>query len=111
MYTVQIEHECGCFKKSEFAREKSFDTQKDAYNYSNIVAEFMNEEFCSKHHFFAQKAEDDQFFIRVVENPNAGSSCSSGSCNTGSCDMGNDATVGVYNLSDESCGTGSCGCS
>jgi hypothetical protein len=80
-----MEHECGCFKKSEYTNDKSFDNQQDAYNYANIVTEFMNEEFCSKHLFFAQKADDDAFVIRVVENPNASASaCStdSGSCGT-----------------------------
>jgi hypothetical protein len=80
MYSVQIEHECGCFKKSEYEREKSFETQKDAYAYSHIIAEFMNEEFCQKHHFFPQKTEGDLFVIRVSDNPNSGGSCSTGSC-------------------------------
>ncbi len=86
MYTVQMEHECGCFKRSEYESEKSFDKQQDAYNYSNIVAEFMNEEFCTKHLFFAQKTGDNTFLIRVSENPNAGSSCSTGSCGPCGCD-------------------------
>jgi hypothetical protein len=85
MYTVQIEHECGCFKRSEFTGEKSFDTQQDAYNYTNIVAELMNDEFCKKHLFFAQKSGDQEFLIRVVDNPNSGSSCSSGSCGPCGC--------------------------
>lgn len=92
MYTVHIEHECGCFKRSEYSSEKSFETQQDAYNYSHILAELMNEEFCTKHHFFAQKMDGDSFLIRVADNPNA----SSGSCGTGS--------------SASSCSTGSCGC-
>lgn len=85
MYTVQMEHECGCFKRSEYASEKSFENQQDAYNYANIVTEFINEEFCGKHLFFAQKSGDNSFMIRVVDNPNAsGSSCgtSGGSCGT-----------------------------
>ncbi|EIF52053.1 hypothetical protein [Sulfurovum sp. AR] len=91
MYTVQMEHECGCFKRSEYASEKTFDNQQDAYNYSKIAAEFMNEDFCSKHLFFAQKTSDNTFLIRVAENPNTGGSCgtsSAGSCSTesgGSC--------------------------
>ena len=92
MYNVNIEHECGCFKKSEYKSHKSFDNQQDAYTYSNIVCELMNEEFCTKHLFFVQKTEEDHFLIRVVNNPNAGGSCSTGSCSTGG-----------------SCGT-SCGC-
>lgn len=85
MYTVQMEHKCGCFKRSEFESDKSFEKQQDAYNYANIAAELMNEEFCSKHLFFAQKIDDNAFLIRVAENPNAsGNSCSTagGSCGT-----------------------------
>lgn len=83
MFTVNIEHECGCFKRSEFSKEKTFDNQRDAYNYTNIAAELMNEEFCKRHHFFAQKVGDNEFMVRVVDNPNAsGSSCSTGSCGT-----------------------------
>lgn len=90
MYTVQMEHECACFKKSEYKSEKSFDNQKDAYNYSKILEELMNEEFCSKHLFFTHKISDHNFMIRVVDNPNSGSSCSSGSCSTGSVSCGCD---------------------
>ena len=83
MYTVQMEHQCGCFKRSEFESDKSFEKQQDAYNYANIAAELMSEEFCGKHLFFAQKTDDNAFMIRVAENPN-GSSCgtSGGSCGT-----------------------------
>ncbi len=95
MYTVKVEHECGCFKRSEYQSEKTFDSQKDAYNYTNILAEFMNEDFCSAHLFFPQRVSDNEFMIKVAENPNAGSSCSTGSCGP------SDPT---------GCGTGSCGC-
>ena len=78
-----MEHQCGCFNKSEFESEKSFERQQDAYNYANIASELMSEEFCGKHLFFAQKMDDNAFVIRVAENPN-GSSCgtSGGSCGT-----------------------------
>lgn len=95
MYTVKMEHECACFKRSEYDSEKTFDTQKDAYNYTNILTEFMNEDFCTKHMFVGQRTLDDDFIIQVVENPNAGGSCSTGSCGP------SDPT---------GCGTGSCGC-
>jgi hypothetical protein len=82
MYTVQIERECGCFRKSEYKKEKSFDNQKDAYHYSKVLEELMNEEFCTKHLFIAQRVGDYDFVIRVADNPNAGGSCSTGSCGT-----------------------------
>ncbi len=103
MYTVEMQHECGCFKKSEYANNKSFDFQKDAYNYANILVEFMSDEFCNTHHFFAQKTDDDNFVIRVVDNPNAGA------CSTGSCGRDTD----VWSLEDNesgNCSSGSCGC-
>lgn len=88
MYTVQMEYECGCFKKSEYVNNKSFDTQRDAYNYANILTELMNDDFCTKHMFVAQKIGDYEFIIRVSDNPNAGSSCGTDtgtSCSSGSC--------------------------
>lgn len=90
MYTVKVEHECGCFKRSEYNSYKEFETQQEAYNYSNILSEFMNEDFCGKHHFFSQRTAENEFIVRVVDNPNSGSSCGTGS-------------------SGGSCGT-SCGC-
>ena len=96
MYTVTMENECACFKRSEYKSEKTFDNQQDAYNYANIVTEFMTEDFCTTHLFFPQKVSDNEFMIRVVANPN------SGSCSTGSC--------GPTEDSSSSCSTGSCGC-
>lgn len=85
MNTVEIARECGCFKKSEYEAKKTFDNQQDAYNYTNILVEFMNEDFCTKHQFVAQRTEDDNFVIGVLDNPNAGGSCSTGSCGPCGC--------------------------
>lgn len=68
MYTVQVEKECSCFKKSEYENNVTFETQKDAYQYANTVAEFMNEEFCNTHIFSAHKGDGDYFLIAVVPN-------------------------------------------
>ncbi len=94
MYTVTMAHECPCFKKSEYESEKTFQFQKDAYNYTNTLVELMNEEFCTTHLFTPNITSESNFIISVVENPNAGS------CSTGSCGP-DDAS--------SSCGT-SCGC-
>ena len=109
MYTVQMEEECGCFKKSEYTNNNSFQTQQDAYNYANIVAEFMNEEFCGKHTFYSQRAEGDNFVIRVAINATYVSGCSTGvSCDVG-CDSDDDWSLESTKSNDDSCGTG-CGC-
>lgn len=102
MFSVQMEKECGCFKKSEYVNNNEFQTQQDAYNYANIVAEMMNEEFCSQHKFYAQRAEGNNFIIRVEVNATYVSGCSTGvSCDTG-CGSTDDWSL-------ES--TDSCGCS
>ena len=84
MYTVYMGRECACFKKSEYEKEKSFDNQRDAYNYSNVLAELMNEKFCTTHIFSSHKTVDDDFIIGVVDNPDAGG-CSTGSCGPCGC--------------------------
>ena len=110
MFTVTVPNQCGCFIKSEFKGEKSFDNQKDAYTYAKILEELMNEEFCGKHHYFAQKVDEYNFILQGAINPNASAGCSSGSCGTGSCgstscspDMMDNSPV------SNGCGSG-CGC-
>ncbi|QOP43099.1 hypothetical protein FJR45_03680 [Sulfurimonas sediminis] len=110
MYTVQMEKECECFKKSEYENNVTFQTQQEAYKYANIVAELMNEEFCGKHTFDAQLAEGDMFVIRVALNATAVSGCSTGvSCDAG-CESTDDWSLESTEKSNGgSCGSG-CGC-
>lgn len=109
MYKVFMEKECACFEKSEYTNNNTFKTQQEAYNYANILAELMNEEFCSKHTFYSQVAEDNSFIIRVALNATYVSGCSTGvTCDVG-CGSTDDWTLEETAKSDESCGTG-CGC-
>ena len=94
MYTVQMEQECACFKRSEYTNNKSFENQQDAYNYTNILAEFMNEDFCSRHKFVGQRVSDTEYVIRV--NDNGGGGCGTGGSSE--------------SASASSCSSGSCGC-
>ena len=110
MYTVQMEQECGCFKKSEYANNTSFATQQEAYQYSNILAELMNEEFCGRHTFSSQRAEDDNFVIRVAMNATYVSGCSTGvTCDVGCGSTDDWSLESTDNANDDNCGTG-CGC-
>jgi hypothetical protein len=108
MYTVIMEKECECFTKSEYSNNVTFQTQQEAYQYANIVSELMNEEFCGKHKFAAEKAEGDNFVIRVQINATFVSGCSTGvSCDTG---CGSTDDWALENTADSgSCGSG-CGC-
>jgi len=83
MFVVQMEQECPCFKKSEYQNNVMFETQKDAYNYAKVVAEFMNEEFCGTHMFSAHRGEKNSFLIQVKINPESVGITPHISCDTG----------------------------
>jgi len=82
MFNVQVALECGCFRKSEYKKEKSFETRDDALLYSNAIAELMNEEFCKKHIFTPQEVDRGQFVIAGNDRPGGGGGC----CGGGHCD-------------------------
>jgi hypothetical protein len=53
MYTIEIEKECSCFKKSGLEKVMTFDTREDMYNKARVLECRMNQEFCMKHFFEA----------------------------------------------------------
>jgi hypothetical protein len=111
MYTVQMEQECGCFKKSEYTNNNEFKTQQEAYQYANILCELMNEEFCRRHTFKAEPGVDDTFVVRVDINATNVSGCSTGvTCDVGCGSTDNWTLECTEKATDESCGT-DCGCS
>jgi len=68
MYTVHIEKECGCFKKSGLPREMEFDERQDAIQKARTLECRMNQEFCSKHYFDAID-EGDRIVIKSSLRP------------------------------------------
>lgn len=78
MYTVVMEKECACFKKSDFSNNNCFKTRREANQYANLAAEIMSEDFCKKHTFYSQRLEGDVYIIRVTtgDAPKMGTSCS-----------------------------------
>jgi len=82
MFNVQVALECGCFRKSEYQKEKSFEKRDDAILYSNAIAELMNEEFCKKHIFSSHEVERGEFVIAGNNRPGGGGGC----CGGGHCD-------------------------
>ena len=102
MYTVVMEHECGCFKKSDFKNSNTFETRQEAHKYATLAAEIMNEDFCGKHSFYAQRADGDIYVIRVTtgDTPTIGTSCST---------PATDGWEDELNSNSGNCGSG-CGC-
>lgn len=68
MYTIQIEKECGCFKKSGMENNRTFETKEDAIAAARVMECRMNQEFCFKH-FFEAVDYGDKIIIHSTLRP------------------------------------------
>ncbi len=68
MYTIEIEKECNCFKKSGLEKIMTFETREDMYNKARVLECRMNQEFCMKH-FFEAVDYGDKIIIHSTERP------------------------------------------
>ena len=68
MYTIEMEKQCGCFKKSGLDATLTFDTREDAHMKAKVLECRMNQEFCMKH-FFEAVDYGDKIVIHVTERP------------------------------------------
>ena len=68
MYTIEIQKECSCFKKSGLENNMTFDTREDMYNKARVLECRMNQEFCMKH-FFEAVDYGDKIIIHSTERP------------------------------------------
>ena len=80
MHTINVNKECGCFKKSAFENNMSFASKDEALLQANLMVNHMNTKFCKKHGFTL--AEDgDNFQITLGEpQSHSGGCCSGGHC-------------------------------
>jgi hypothetical protein len=53
MYVIEIEKECGCFKKGGFTNNMTFETREDMINKARVMECLMNQQFCMTHFFEA----------------------------------------------------------
>jgi len=67
MFTVKMEKECGCFKRSGMENNKPFNNRDDAMLEAKEWAEEMNETFCKKHNFSIIE-EGQDLIIKVDMN-------------------------------------------
>lgn len=64
MYSVNIEKQCSCFKKSDIILPKKFDSKEKAELEALKLVNHMNATFCKKHRFFVTE-ENQELTIRV----------------------------------------------
>jgi len=83
MFTINVEKECGCFKKSAFENNMHFETKEDALMQARLMENHMNQKFCQKHLFTAVE-DGDNFKITVDMKPQThshnGGCCGGGHC-------------------------------
>jgi len=64
MFKIVVEKECGCFKRSDFENNVAVESKDEALAKSLEMVNYMNEEFCGKHKFKVEEAEDS-FVIKM----------------------------------------------
>lgn len=82
MFTINVEKECGCFKKSAYDNNMSFESKDDALMQARLMESHMNQKFCQKH-IFTLTEDGENFNISVDMKPqqeNAGGCCGGGHC-------------------------------
>lgn len=67
MFTVKMEKECGCFKRSGMESVKTFENKDDAMVEAQEWTAEMNETFCQKHNFSIVE-EGNDLIIKVEMN-------------------------------------------
>lgn len=67
MFTITMQKECGCFRRSEFSSVSTFETKDEALMEAQAMAEDMNDTFCQKH-TFAVVEDGDNFVITMEMN-------------------------------------------
>jgi len=81
MFTINVDKECGCFKKSAYDNNAEFNSKDDALIQAQLMVNHMNTKFCQKHEFTL--SEDGQNFS-IAMNPRQ-QAASSGCCGGGHC--------------------------
>ena len=80
MFTINIDRECGCFKRSPYDNGMSFDNKDDALIQAQSMVNHMNTKFCGKHGFTLSE-NGDVFSISMGEPQQAsGGCCGGGHC-------------------------------
>ena len=51
MFTISVDKECGCFKKSDLENNTTESSKDDALLKAQYMVNYMNDEFCKKHDF------------------------------------------------------------
>ena len=77
MFTINVDKECGCFKKSAYENNMGFESKDDALMQAQSMVNHMNTKFCQKHEF-ALSEDGQNFSIAVTPKEQAHTGCCGG---------------------------------
>ena len=77
MFKIIVEKECGCFKRSDLENGIEMASKDEALLKTLEMRDHMNDEFCKKHSFKVQEA-DNSFVIAMSDSTSNG--CCGGGC-------------------------------
>ncbi len=84
MFTISLDKECGCFKRSMYENNQSFHDKDTALIEATTMLRTMNEDFCQKH-AFSLVEEGNTFQISMSAKPQDPAKSSGGCCGGGHC--------------------------
>lgn len=65
MFTITMEKECTCFKRSKYQSTQCFESEKEAFEVATKMAKQMTHEFC-KNHAFSVVKEENNFLVLLM---------------------------------------------
>lgn len=80
MFKINVDKECGCFKRSAYENGMSFESKDDALLQAQIMVDHMNTKFCQKHEFaLSENGTDFNIAMSMREEKKSGC-CGGGHC-------------------------------
>ncbi len=81
MSKINVELECGCFRKSAYENEMEFASKDEALQQALLMENHMNQKFCQKHTFTAiEKGDDIYIAVEMRPKESSGGCCGGGHC-------------------------------
>ncbi len=84
MFTINIDKECGCFKRSMYENNQNFHSKDSALIEAQSMVRTTNEDFCQKHEFTLSE-NGENFSIAMNPRPQAEGEKSGECCGGGHC--------------------------
>ncbi len=81
MFTINVDKECGCFRKSAYDNNMGFDSKDDALIQAQSMVNHMNTKFCQTHEFMlSENGQNFSIAMHPRQKASSGGCCGGGHC-------------------------------